>query len=124
MTAVLRVCLIDDNLSVREILALGLCDAGHEVTEAGDGASGLDAIGRSRPDVVVTDLTLPDMKGAEIVQAIRRAHASLPIVAISGGSSGGESTAAELGADAYLSKPFRMKELAAAMAEAMARHAR
>lgn len=124
MSTPLRICLIDDNLAVRAALAFGLREAGHDVTEAGDGAAGIHAVRESNPDVVVTDLTLPDMRGAQVVRAIRGVSADIPIVAISGGSGEEPCSAAELGADVFLTKPFKMKELSVALADAMSRHGR
>lgn len=115
MGASARVCLIDDDPLVRDAMALGLGDWGYEVSVAADGASGLGVIAQARPDIVVTDMNMPGVGGAQLIPAIRARWAGLPVIAISGGGQAAgramADLAREVGADAVLTKPFRIKEL-------------
>lgn len=112
----LRVCLIDDDIFVRDALALGLGDAGYDVVVAPGAAAGLDILTRQQIDAVVTDLNMPGTHGAVLIAEARTRFPNLPIIAMSGSStSGGRDlvdVANENGADAAIIKPFRAKQLA------------
>ncbi len=117
MTA--RVCLIDDDIFVRDALSLGLSDAGFEVLAAPSAAAGYDLAARENVQAVVTDINMPGTDGAQLIAELRARWPHLPIVAISGASmiDGRPTTevARERGADAALIKPFRARELAAVL---------
>ena len=111
-----RICLVDDDILVRDALALGLSDAGHEVLTAPGAAAGLDLASRRPVDALVTDINMPGADGAQLIADARRLWPDMPIVAISGaavieGRSLAEA-AKELGADAVMVKPFRARQLA------------
>ena len=114
-----RVCLIDDDIFVRDALSLGLEDAGHQVLTAPGAAAGFDVIRRETLDAVITDMNMPGTGGDQLIREVRAAWPALPIIAISGaGVMDGRNTAdvaRELGANATLIKPFRARELAAAL---------
>lgn len=111
-----RVCLVDDDIFVRDALALGLSDAGFDVLTAPGAAAGFDIAQREKIDAIVTDMNMPGTGGAQFISEARVHWPDLPIVAISGdGVIGGRDTAlvaAELGANETLIKPFRAKQLA------------
>jgi CheY-like chemotaxis protein len=111
-----RVCLIDDDILVRDALALGLQDAGYEVATAPGAAAGLDLIARQPVDAIVTDINMPGTGGAQLIAEAHARWPDLPIVAISGANviqgRDLEQVARELGADAALAKPFRARQLA------------
>ena len=111
-----RICLIDDDLFVRDALALGLTDAGFEVLTAPGAAAGYDLTARENVDAVVTDINMPGTDGAQLIAELRARWPHLPIVAISGASvMDGRpipEIARERGANAALIKPFRARELA------------
>ena len=117
MTKRARLCLIDDDMFVRDAMALGLGDAGFEVITAPGAAAGLDVLDREHIDVVITDMTMPGTGGAQFIPEARARWPQMPIVAISGAAViDGRNTAdvaRALGADATLIKPFRARELAA-----------
>src|SRR5262245_9074495 len=114
-----RVCLIDDDIFVRDALSLGLEDAGHQVLTAPGAAAGFDVIRRETLDAVITDMNMPGTGGDQLIKEVRAAYPALPIIAISGATViDGRNTAdvaRELGANATLIKPFRARELAAAL---------
>jgi len=116
MSAHARVCLVDDDIFVRDALALGLSDAGYEVLTAPGAAAGFDIVRREKIDAIVTDMNMPGTDGAQFICELRAQWPVLPIVAISGAATiGGRSTpeiAAELGANQTLIKPFRARALA------------
>jgi DNA-binding response OmpR family regulator len=114
-----RICLIDDDIHVRDALALGLGDAGFDVLTAPGAAAGFDLVRREFLHGVVTDMNMPGTGGAQLIPQLRAERADLIIVAISGAPSidgrGTPELARELGADAALIKPFRARELAAVL---------
>lgn len=115
-----RVCLVDDDIFVRDALALGLNDAGYDVVTAPGAAAGFDIAQREEVDVIVTDMNMPGTDGAQFIAELRLRWPTLPIVAISGAvTRDGRDTsaiAAELGANETLIKPFRARQLAAVIA--------
>ena len=119
-----RICLIDDDPFVRDALSLGLSDAGYEVAVAPGAAAALDMIARHPVDAVVTDMKMPGFDGGALIAALRERWPDMPVVAISGG---GEikgknvaDVARERGADVCLVKPFRARDIAAAIEQARA----
>jgi two-component system KDP operon response regulator KdpE len=116
-----RVLVIDDERSILRALQINLTARKYEVVTAADGASGLAALARARPDVLILDLGLPDMDGADVIKGIR-GQASTPIIVLS--AAGQESTkvaALDAGADDYITKPFGMDELLARLRAAVRR---
>jgi two-component system, chemotaxis family, chemotaxis protein CheY len=106
--------LIDDDESVRVMLALALTRAGHQVLEAGDGQQGLELARASGCDMVITDLVMPVQEGVETIMALRRERPRVPIIAISGGARHSSlylSMAEKIGADRVLAKPFLPQQL-------------
>jgi DNA-binding response OmpR family regulator len=119
MTVHARICLIDDDIHVRDALALGLGDAGFEVLTAPGAAAGFDVARREFLHAVVTDMNMPSTGGAQLIPELRAEWPELIIVAISGaGVIDGRNTAdvaRELGANETMIKPFRARELAATL---------
>src|SRR6185295_18547753 len=112
-----RICLIDDDIFVRDAIALGLGDAGFEVVTAPGAAAGLDIAKRDGVDAIVTDMSMPGTDGAQLITQVRSLFPGMPVVAISGSSiiDGRDAldVAREIGADAVMTKPFRASALAA-----------
>lgn len=111
-----RIVLIDDDEDVRRTLVRMLEVAGHEVHEATDGDSGLELCTRVDPQLVITDILMPEKEGIETIMTLKRDHPALKIIAISGGGRSGGGMdfldmARSLGADEVLQKPFRRAEL-------------
>jgi CheY-like chemotaxis protein len=114
-----NILVVDDEPAQRSILRRIFERAGHEVADAGDGAAALQAVGKSPPDLVVTDMMMPVMDGAELIRRLRcdPATAGIPILAASGDSHLAD------GADAVIAKPYACRDLAAA-ADALLREGR
>jgi two-component system, OmpR family, KDP operon response regulator KdpE len=118
---VTRVLVVDDEPSILRALRINLTARHYEVTTAPDGASGLAAAARDRPDVIILDLGLPDMDGTEIIHGVR-GWASTPIIVLSAWGQESQKVAAlDAGADDYVTKPFGMDELLARLRAAVRR---
>jgi CheY-like chemotaxis protein len=100
------ILVIDDNHAMRRLASRILADAGHAVHQAENGRQGLACLREVRPDLVVTDMIMPDVEGIETIRAIRRETPTTPILAISGSGEIYLRMATQLGADAALEKPF------------------
>jgi CheY-like chemotaxis protein len=118
-----RILIIDDEPNMRAMLRRMLHQAGHQVSEAGNGAEGIDSYERDSPDLVITDILMPKKEGIETIIALHRADPDLPIIAISGGGRSGDtnflSSAEKLGARHALWKPFRGNQLLSAVSESI-----
>jgi two-component system KDP operon response regulator KdpE len=120
---VTRVLVVDDEPSIVRALRINLAARKYEVSTATDGASGLAAVARDRPDVMILDLGLPDMDGTEVIRGVR-GWTSTPIIVLSvWGQEGQKVAALDAGADDYVTKPFGMDELLARLRAAVRRAA-
>jgi two-component system, sensor histidine kinase and response regulator len=120
-----RVLLIDDEDAIREVYAELLTTAGHETTQASGGATGIDAIRSTRPDLVLCDVEMPGMDGYAVLEAVRADAqiASTPFLFLTGLDAQQHLRAAmSMGADDYLAKPVPPRELLAAVEARLARH--
>jgi len=118
-----RVLVIDDEAPRLHALRIKLAARKYEVSTAADGASGLAAMARDRPDVLILDLGLPDMDGTEVIKGIR-GWTSTPIIVLSAWDQESQKVAAlDAGADDYVTKPFGMDELLARLRAAVRRAA-
>ena len=81
----MRVLVVDDDPTIRELLSLELGCAGHDVELAADGSAGLEVIRRDRPDALVLDVMMPSVSGWDVLTDLRAddAYADLPIVLLS-----------------------------------------
>jgi len=120
---VTRVLVIDDEPSILRALRINLSARQYEVSTAADGTSGLAAVARDRPDVLIVDLGLPDMDGTEVISGVR-GWTSIPIIVLSvWGQESQKVAALDAGADDYVTKPFGMDELLARLRAAVRRAA-
>ncbi|HEY2490171.1 MAG TPA: response regulator [Streptosporangiaceae bacterium] len=116
-----RVLVVDDEPSIVRALRINLAARKYEVSTATDGASGLAAVARDRPDVMILDLGLPDMDGTEVIRGVR-GWTSTPIIVLSvWGQENQKVAALDAGADDYITKPFGMDELLARLRAAVRR---
>jgi excisionase family DNA binding protein len=115
-----RVLVVDDEASIRDLLAKTLALAEYEVDVAPDGRSALDRMRIYSYDLLIADLKMPGMDGLAVIREAKRYKADLPVIIITGFSS--ESSAIEavnLGVAGYLTKPFRVPQVLAAAAKAL-----
>ena len=104
-----KILLAKDEERVRALLKGVLESNGYEVQEASSGKEALQSYARSPPDLILTDLVMPDMEGIELITKIRKSDPNLKIIAMSG--SNYLDVAEKLGADRILAKPFSNKAL-------------
>jgi CheY-like chemotaxis protein len=111
-----RLLVVDDEPSIRDLMQASLSIQGYEVCVAKDGFDALAQMRGAPPDLILTDLKMPNMSGFELLSVVRRRFPQIPTIAISGEF---EPVAEELGvlADAFLAKPHALKELFAKIAE-------
>ena len=110
-----HILIIEDDEQVRTMVRKMLERAGYETVEAPDGKVATGIYRRTPPDLIVTDIIMPEREGLEIITELRREHPNIKIIAISGGGrvSGVDylDLAKKLGADRTLAKPFHQEEL-------------
>ena len=80
-----RILLIDDDQTIQKVFSRFLMAQGYEVQQAENGKIGMQMMHESRPDLIITDILMPEMDGLEILMQIRKTHDDIPIIAISGG---------------------------------------
>lgn len=111
----MKILVIDDEPAVRYALTRILESNGFEVTTAADGVRGMAQFRLWHPDMVITDLIMPEQEGMQTIQQLRQADPDLKILAISGGGRLVNvdflQVARRLGADEVLAKPFDSQEL-------------
>jgi DNA-binding response OmpR family regulator len=114
-----RILVVDDEVSLRDVLARLLEREGHEVLTAGDGVEGLRLWRERGAAVVILDIHMPRSDGIETLVQLRALAPALPVIVISGGDQtralGLLGDARLLGATRTLAKPFSLSELTAAV---------
>lgn len=117
----MKLVIIDDDRLIRETLLNYLDGEDCDAVVAADGNEGMRLVGEHQPDVVVTDILMPNKEGMETITDLKKEHPDVRIIAISGQNWSGFSSyldmASRLGADAVLSKPFTRKEFLATLNE-------
>ncbi|HEY6207446.1 MAG TPA: response regulator, partial [Gemmatimonadales bacterium] len=119
-----KVLLVDDEDSLRKVMRDLLERDGYVVSEARDGVQALDQIDRVGPDIIVLDLNLPGLDGYGVLSHVRSrpATASIPVVVLTAkGDEDNEVRVFELGADDFLTKPFRARALSARLEAVLGR---
>jgi excisionase family DNA binding protein len=115
-----RVLVVDDESSIRELLAKTLALAEYEVDTAPDGRAALERLRLGHYDLLIADLKMPGMDGLALIREAKRLKTDLPVIIITGFST--ENSAIEavnLGVAGYLTKPFRVPQVLAAAARAL-----
>ena len=108
-----RILVVDDDVSLAEMLSIVLSQVGFDSSVVHRGDQALDAFHRYKPDLVLLDLMLPGIDGIEVCRQIRR-ESGVPIVMLTAkGDTGDVVVGLESGADDYVIKPFKPKELIA-----------
>lgn len=109
----LKIVVIDDETPLRRMLRIALQSAGYDVAEAENAATGLAAIARQQPDLVLLDLGLPDQSGHELLMELRT-WSQAPVIILSVRNRESDKVLAlDNGAQDYVTKPFSMEELLA-----------
>src|SRR5436309_3136260 len=114
-----RVLVVDDEQSLRKILAATLQREGYEVEVASDGEEALGALDRDGADVVVTDLVMPKMDGLSLLRKVVSSHPDVPVIVVTAhGRIDSAVEAMKAGAFDFVTKPFENAELKAIIAKA------
>ncbi len=116
-----RILIVDDEPQITRVLRRSLTTLGYDVRSAADGESALETLGDWPPDLVVTDLSMPNMNGLELCKRLRSVS-QIPIIVLSvRGEEQIKVEALDAGADDYVTKPFGMDELLARIRAALRR---
>lgn len=114
-----RILVIDDEQLLRSTVVTILTRGGYSVEEASDGKAGIAMFHKNPPDVVITDIFMPNRDGIEIIKELKHSSPQTKIIAMTGGGNMRmmeiASVAKVLGADLVLDKPFESESLLAAI---------
>jgi two-component system KDP operon response regulator KdpE len=109
----ITILIADDDRRFRSVLAAEVQAAGYRTIVAGNGVEAMALFSTENPDVVLTDLAMPEMDGFDLIDELRR-HSAVPILVLSvRGADAEKIRALDLGADDYVTKPFSLPELLA-----------
>jgi CheY-like chemotaxis protein len=103
------ILLIDDDEALRSLIVAALQDAGYDVIEAANGATGADLARHHLPDLIISDVVMQGADGYDLLKVLRQdpATAGIPLILVTGyGSKDGMRRGMQEGADDYLTKPF------------------
>jgi two-component system KDP operon response regulator KdpE len=118
-----RILIVDDEVQITRVLRTSLSAQGYSVRSANDGDEALEVVREWPPDLVITDLGMPNMGGLELCRLLR-ARSKVPILVLSvRGQERSKVEALDAGADDYVTKPFGMNELLARVRAALRRAA-
>jgi DNA-binding response OmpR family regulator len=116
-----RIAVVDDELTLREVLEMGLTQEGFDVQTAADGAAALALIRTWQPEAIVLDVMMPVIDGMSLIALVRK-FSQVPILLLTArGALRDRITGLKAGADDYLVKPFDLEELAARLRTALRR---
>jgi len=118
----MKILIAEDDAEARLILAKYLVSKGYEILEASDGQQALEAFHRDRPDAILLDLMMPRLDGWEVLSAVR-AEGPTPVLVITARDATDDVVKAlKMGADDYIVKPFKLREVEARLEAALRRH--
>ena len=120
-----RILIIDDDDTLRGIIAKSLTHAGHTITQANNGRKGVAQFRANPTDLVITDLVMPEQEGMETIKIMHRDFPNTPVIAMSGGLDGSPlylDLTRRLGARITLTKPFTLQQLKSAIDEIFVTH--
>jgi CheY-like chemotaxis protein len=109
---VATILIVDDEEPVRDFLAQLLADAGHRTLQAIHGAQALELAAKEFPDLVISNIMMPVLNGAELCRRLkaRMGSQAIPVILMSGAS---RRSADGTGADAFIAKPFALEDMEA-----------
>ncbi len=118
-----RILIIDDDETILTVFKRFLTGKGYEVETATDGRKGLRLLNLNPPDLVVTDIMMPETDGLEVVMAIRGTSKDIPVIAMSGGMHAMPMDflpmATKFGASKVLYKPIELEDLLVAVEDVL-----
>jgi two-component system response regulator PilR (NtrC family) len=115
-----RILVVDDEQSMREVLDIFLSNEGYNVTVAGNGVSGVDAVKKDIFDLVITDMKMPKLGGLELLKNIKQISPdTVVVIATAFGSTESAVEAMKLGAYDYIQKPFQMDDIRLVVSNAL-----
>jgi len=105
-----KLLIVEDSQQVREMLAVALSDAGFCVVTADDGLDGLACAWRERPDLILTDIEMPNLDGIRMIERLRQEPElrSIPVLVLSSVHAGRLAQAVAAGASSVMQKPVRL----------------
>lgn len=107
-----NILIVDDEQSYRQLLTLVFESDGHSIRTAANGREAVKLVAEEAPDVIVSDVRMPDMDGIEMLRAVRETHADLGVIFMTAHASVESAREAfKLGADDFVTKPFDVEEL-------------
>lgn len=108
-----QILVVDDDPHIREVVAFAVEKAGMAVLQASDGRQALDMAGKHKPDLLVLDISMPELDGLEVCRSLRK-NSDVPILFLSSRDEEVDRIIGlELGGDDYVTKPFSPRELVA-----------
>ena len=117
------ILVVDDSVSMRQMVSFTLTGAGYEVVEPGDGKEAVDKLnGGAKPNLVITDLNMPNMDGIQLIKAIRgmAPHKFTPILMLTTESSDAKKKEGQgAGATGWVVKPFNPEQMLATIKKVM-----
>jgi two-component system response regulator PilR (NtrC family) len=115
-----RILVVDDEQSMREVLDIFLSNEGYNVTVAGNGVSGVDAVKKDIFDLVITDMKMPKLGGLELLKNIKQISPdTVVVIATAFGSTESAVEAMKLGAYDYIQKPFQIDDIRLVVSNAL-----
>lgn len=124
MIIMAKILVIEDDDSFRNVLVQMLVKVGYDVRQAGDGNQAIEVCAQFEPDLVLTDIIMPDKEGLETIQELLQICPDMKIIAMSGGGKFGPDSylplAQKLGAKATLQKPFMREQLLSTISDVLA----
>lgn len=114
------ILIVDDSSFQRRVIRSLLHEAGHETEEAENGRTGLEKAAARQPDIILTDLLMPELGGLELLEALSEQDVAVPVIIITANiQKSVRRRCLELGAAAVVNKPVRQQELLPAIEKAL-----